>query len=367
MEPPPNGAIKRPQETGSSQRQRNHRPGIRARMAQKLSPLMESDGQYSPSANDFPALGANTLLDGKVFENSGGGTAGHVVTGILARPTQASNGTGKVGGREGNNGPRSVSGSSTASVGPEVSSYMQQPLFSRRGNPLPPRAIASGTSTRVNNTTAHLLTNSTPNAFSMNAAAGTSLTHRSAPYEIGKNFDRLRVQGTHLGLATSPYFPKSKEDLVKHREERKNDAKDAMNKKIKQKEELMRLKGTEGCEGVHVKIRPAFGGKVFSDGLSGIFAQKTIWGHPSLDVELSERAEYPTLPELKQAGVRKMGLPIPKFKEDSEEGTAGNYIEPFSGDRVGLMRQRVDDKVLFDEEEINEIGDMKSLFEEIDG
>ncbi|KAF7858465.1 hypothetical protein EAF04_009065 [Stromatinia cepivora] len=377
-------ALKRLRGSGSSGR---NRPGSRARHASQhdVTPTGPAR-QHPPSANDFPPLGFNALQDGNVFGSvsGSGGIAGSIITGILARPA------GAAGTRDGNVGmemgigqnssrrsmrPKSISANYATPVGefmggkrgemtqdgPEISSYIGQPQFSRRGNLLPARSNANGTGTSTRNSNAVFNTNSTPNPFSMTAAAGTSLTHRSAPYEIGKNFDRLRIQGAHLGLASSPYFPKCKEDLVKHREERKNDAKDAMNQRIKDKEEVMRLKS----EGAYVKVKPAFSGKVFKDGLSGISAQNTIWGHPSLDEELSERAEWPTLPELKQAGIRKMGLPVPRYK--GEGGMAGEEVKPFAGDRVGLGRRRAEEKVMFDEQDIKDMGQMESFFEAIDG
>ncbi|KAJ8059730.1 hypothetical protein OCU04_011374 [Sclerotinia nivalis] len=383
-------ALKRLRGSGSSGR---NRPGSRARHASQhdITPTGPAR-QHPPSANDFPPLGFNVLQDGNVFGSTSGdgGMAGSTITGTLARPSGVSTNAGTAGTRDGNVGmdvgmgqnpsrrsmrPKSISANYATPVGefmggkrgemtqdgPEVSSYMGQPQFSRRGNLLPPRSNASATGTSTRNSNAVSNTNSAPNPFSMTAAAGTSLTHRSAPYEIGKNFDRLRVQGAHLGLAASPYFPKCKEDLVKHREERKNDARDAMNQRIKDKEEVMRLKS----EGAYVKVKPAFSGKIFKDGLSGLSAQKTIWRHPSLDEELSGRAEWPTLPELKQAGIRKMGLPVPRYK--GEDGMAGEEVKPFAGDRVGLGRRRAEEKVMFDEQDIKNMGQMESLFEVIDG
>ncbi|ESZ95724.1 hypothetical protein SBOR_3878 [Sclerotinia borealis F-4128] len=378
--------------SGSSGRERN-RPGRGYRFANPLydTPTGPSR-QYPPSANEFPPLGLSQSQDGNVFGGgvSGATGGGHTITGILPRPAgTATTREGQMGIRMTQTslarqalGPRSFSAGFAGSVGefmggrrgemaseaPQVSSYLAAPQFSLRGNLLPPRSNPSNLTSRIANTPISFHTKSTPYTFTMTAAAGTSLTHRSAPYEIGKNFDRLRIQGAHLGLTNSPYFPKCKEDLIKHREERKNDARDAMNKRIRNKEEIMRLKNLEGCEGAQVKIRPAFGGKVFGDGLSGVLGQKTIWGNPSLDKELPERAQWPTLPELKQVGIRKMRLPAPKYKKEAE--MAGKPIKSFAGDRVGLGRRRrrgTEETIMFDENEIKEMGDMKSLFQEIDG
>ncbi|CAD6445234.1 c8ea898d-5195-493a-9ee8-6f130cb892d5-CDS [Sclerotinia trifoliorum] len=383
-------ALKRLRSSGSSGR---HRPGSRARHGSQHEITASAlTKQYPPSAHDFPPLGFTVLPDSSVFGSTSGGIAGANITEILARTVDISTSSGTAEKRDGNVGmemhisiaantsrrsmrPKSISANYTTPIGEfmggkrgemtqdgsETSSYIGAAQFSRRGNLLPSRSStsATGISTRNNNGVSN--TNSAPNPFSMTAAAGTSLTHRSAPYEISKNFDRLRVQGAHLGLVSSPYFPKCKEDLVKHREGRKNDARDAMNQRIKDKEEVMRLKS----ERAYVKVKTAFLGKVFRDGLSGVFARRTIWGHPSLDGELCERAEWPTLPELKQAGIRKMGLPVPRYK--GEDGMAGEEVKAFAGDRVGLGRRRAEEKVMFDEQDIKELGQMASLFEAIDG
>lgn len=406
MEPTPNNAssssiLKRLRGSGSSGR---NRPGSRARNASQhditpTGPVL----QQPPTANDFPPLGFGSLplQDGDVFGvgipggNTGLGRGMFVgnavpnITSILARPPGST--------REGfiieqpnfsqrHARPKSISAHNASyegdfmggrrgemvAGGPAVSSYMGPPQYSRRGNLLPPRPDTSGPGSVIRSNRAPVFNlGSAPNPFAMNLAAGTSLTHRSDAYEISKNFERLRIQGAHLGLTTSPYFPKSKEDLVKHREERKNDAKDAMNQKIRIKEEMMRLKTIEGCEGILVKVKPAFGGKVFRETLpDDAFTQKTIWGHPSLDEKLSqselkltETAEWPTLQEFKFTGTRRMGLPIPKYKS----GGVAEVSKIFAADRVGLGRKSAGEQEMFDEAEIMELGQMESLFEAIDG
>ncbi|QSZ31815.1 hypothetical protein DSL72_001384 [Monilinia vaccinii-corymbosi] len=416
MQPTPiqttSSAVKRPREASASSGR--NRPGSRARLASRLriedTPTGAARQHTLSSPNDFPPLTFG-LLDGDVFdsqpraasdvgEGEGGGErdgeGGTAVTGILARPADVGAGTSMaVAGDGGSMGmelgmgmgqplfpqlsmvPRSFSAGFATSLfefmggrrgeispdGPQVSSYLGPPQFSRRGNLLPPRPSTGGAST-YSSTAAHPPTSKpAPNQFAMTAAAGTSLTHRSAEYEVGKNFDRLRTQGAHLGLTTSPYFPKCKEDLVKHREERKNEAKDAMSRRIREKEELMRLKSMEGCEGALVRIKPAFGGKVFRDGLSGMLARKTTWGHPSLDAKLPEMVDWPSLTEVKHAGYKKAGLPIPRYL--AEEGMAGEYFQYFAGDRFGVAR-RAARSVVFDDDDIEEMGDMKSLLKEID-
>ncbi|KAB8300986.1 hypothetical protein EYC80_002910 [Monilinia laxa] len=387
-------AVKRPR--GASGSSGRNRPGTRARLASRLGfndiPT-GSTRQNIPSPNEFPPLSFG-LQDGYVFDTApraasdvGGGMS---VTGILARPADVVTSPSTAATRDGTDmgtamarfsfaqpsiSMRSISDSVATSVHdfmggrrgeispdePQLPLYLQAPQFSRRGNLLPARPSMSRAATRTSNITTPP-NNSSPNPFSMNVAAGTSLTHRSAGYEISKSFDRLRTQGTHLGLAISPCFPKCKEDLVKHREERQNDARDAMNKRIKEKEEIMRLKSMEGCEGALVKIKPAFDGKVFRDGLSGVFAQKTIWSHPSLDTKLPEIVDWPTLSEVKQAGSKKVGLPIPKYK--AKKGMAGEEFGYFAGDRFGFATG--DKRVVFNEDEIKQHGEMKNLFEEID-
>ncbi|KAA8571538.1 hypothetical protein EYC84_001538 [Monilinia fructicola] len=388
-------AVKRPR--GGSGSSGRNRPGTRARLESRFGFNDTSTGstrQKTLSSNEFPPLSFG-LQDGYVFDTAptasdvGGGM---MVTGILARPADVGASPSTAATRDGidmgmamarlsftqpSMGTRSTSDGVATSVNafmggrrgeispdePQIPSYLEARQFSRRGNLLPARPSTSGASARTSNTTTPPNNNSSPNPFSMNAAAGTSLTHRSAGYEISKSFDRLRTQGSHLGLAISPCFPKCKEDLVKHREERKNDAKDAMNKRIREKEEIMRLKSMEGCEGALVKIKPAFGGKVFRDGLSGVFAQKTIWGHPTLDAKLPEIVEWPTLSEVKQAGSQKMGLPIPKYK--AKKGMAAEKFEYFAGDRFGFAAG--DKRAAINEEEVKQHGEMKNLFEEIDG
>ncbi|THV52781.1 hypothetical protein BGAL_0069g00120 [Botrytis galanthina] len=385
-----NAMLKRHRGSGSSGR---NRPGSRARYVHQNDDTPTAPArQQPPSDNDFPPLGFHALQDGNVFGNVVGGTnVRPSITGILARPTGAMNT------REGNQlggavgmgmnsqtlnrrvlRAKSISANYTVPTGefmggkkgemPQggagVPYYTGPPQLSRRGNPLPTRSDASGTSTRTNKVVAaYHAANSAPNPLAMAQAAGTSLTHRSDAYEVGKNFDRLRIQGTHLGVAASPYFPKSTEDLVKHREERKNDARDEMNERIKNKEEVMRLKS----EGTFVKVKPAFRGKAFSDELSSVLARKTIWGHPSLDEESPVRADWPTLADFKQAGMRKAGLPSPKYNIGYENGMAGEEITSFAIDRVGWGRRRVDGETLIEDEEVMEFGEMKSLFEAIDG
>ncbi|KAF7882506.1 uncharacterized protein EAF02_005869 [Botrytis sinoallii] len=318
--------------------------------------------QPPPSVHDFPPLGFHALQDGSVFGDAVGGTnVRPSITGILARPTGATNT------REGNQlGAKSISANYSVPTGefmggkkgemPQdgagVPSYTGPPQLSRRGNPVPARSDASGTSTRTNKViAAYQAANSAPNPLAMTQAAGTSLTHRSDTYEVGKNFDRLRIQGTHLGLTASPYFPKSTEDLVKHREERKNDARDEMNERIKNKEEVMRMKS----EGTFVKVKPALEEK-----------HLTIWGHPSLNEESPVRADWPTLADFKQAGIRKAGLPSPKYNVGYENGMAGEEITSFAIDRVGLGRRRAYEDAMIEEEEMMEMGEMKRLFEAMD-
>ncbi|EMR86949.1 hypothetical protein ACHAPC_006078 [Botrytis cinerea] len=385
-----NAMLKRLRGSGSSGR---NRPGSRTRHTHQNDATPTAPArQQPPSANDFPPLGFNALQDGNVFGNVVGSTnVRPSITGILARPTGATNA------REGNKlgagigmgmgqpainrrvlRAKSISANYSVPTGdfmggkkgemlqdaPEVSSYTGPPQLSRRGNQLSDLSDTSATSTRANKVVAaYQAANSAPNPFAMTQAAGTSLTHRSGAYEIGKNFDRLRVQGTHLGLATSPYFPKSTEDLVKHREERKNDARDEMNERIKNKEEVMRMKG----EGTYVKVKPTFRGRAFSDGFSSVLGRKTIWGHPSLDEELAVRADWPTLTDFKQAGLRKAGLPSLKYNIGYENGMAGEEITSFAIDRVGLGGRRAEDGALINEEDIKEVGEMKSLLEAIDG
>ncbi|APA12253.1 predicted protein [Sclerotinia sclerotiorum 1980 UF-70] len=383
-------ALKRLRGSGSSGR---HRPGSRARHGSQheITPTAVTR-PYLSSANDFPPLGFNVLPDSSVFGSTSEGMTESTITGILSRPVDNSTNNSTVGTRDGNlekeiqmniganisrrsMRPKSISANYSTPIGEfmggkrgekiadgsETPSYIIGGAYSRRGNILSSRLNSStpGTSTRHNHGISN--THSAPNPFSMTAAAGTSLTHRSAPYEISKNFDRLRVQGAHLGLVSSPYFPKCKEDLVKHREGRKNDARDAMNQRIRDKEEVMRLKS----EGAYVRVKSAFLGRVFRDGLAGISARRTIWVHPCLDGEVCERAEWPSLPELKYAGIRKMGLPVPRYK--GEDGMVGGEVKAFAGDRVGLGRRRADEKVMFNEQVIKEMGQMGSLFEAIDG
>lgn len=392
---------KRLRGSGSSGR---NRPGSKARRASRATDDTPTGPprQHPPSSNDFPPLTFG-LQDGIVFDSQPTATSGvdvaNPITSILSRPpglaTVAGTSTGVgIGGRNmvtgmgqmilpqrgsdsrtifGNMAPTSFNefmGGRRGEMsldGPQVSSYLGTLQFSRRGNLLPLHPSVSGTSTvtstRANNTPAPPTTTSSPNIFALSAAAGTSLTHRSAEYEISKNFDRLRIQGAHLGLTGSPCFPKCKEDLIKHREERKNDARDAMNKRIQQKEELLRLKSTEGCEGALVKIKPAFGGKVFDDGLSSMFARLTMWCHPELDKEPAEIVEWPSLTEVKQAGSKKTGLPGPKYK--SGDGFSWDYLM-FAGDRIGLGKGHIEEEVVFDEHEIKKMGAMSALFEEID-
>ncbi|KAF7946307.1 hypothetical protein EAE96_009308 [Botrytis aclada] len=389
-----NAMLKRLRGSGSSGR---NRPGSRARHAHQNDGTPTAPArQQPPSANDFPPLGFNAMQDGNVFGNLSGSTSVRpAITGILARPTGAINT------REGNNlgagtgmimdqrnfnqqalnrrvlRAKSISANYSVPTGEfmggkkgemspdaaEVPSYTGPSQISRRGNPLPARPDASGTSTRANKViAAYQAANSAPNPLAMAQAAGTSLTHRSETYEVGKNFDRLRIQGTHLGLVASPYFPKSTEDLVKHREERKNDARDEMNERIKNKEEVMRMKSA----GVFVKVKPAFRGKAFGDELSSVLARNTIWVHHSLDEQLSVRADWPTLADFKQAGTRRAGLPSPKYNTGYDNGMAGEEIISFVIDRVGLGRRRAEDDALIDEERVMKIGEMNSLFESID-
>ncbi|TGO38515.1 hypothetical protein BHYA_0073g00240 [Botrytis hyacinthi] len=385
-----NAMLKRHRGSGSSGR---NRPGSRARHAHQNDGTPSAPArQQPPSDNDFPPLGFNALQDGSVFGNVVGGTnVRPSITGILARPTGATNTRegNQLGGGVGmrmNSQPlnrrvlraKSISANYTVPTGefmggkkgemPQdgavVPSYTGPPQLSRRGNPLPTRSDASGTPTRTNKVVAaYQAANSAPNPLAMAQAAGTSLTHRSDAYEVGKNYDRLRIQGTHLGVAASPYFPKSTEDLVKHREERKNDARDEMNERIKNKEEVMRLKS----EGTFVKVKPAFRGKAFSDELSSVLARKTIWEHPSLDEGSPVRADWPTLADFKQAGMRKAGLPSPKYNIGYENGMAGEEITSFAIDRVVWGRRRADEDALVEEAKIMEIGEMKGLFEAIDG
>ncbi|KAF7896385.1 hypothetical protein EAF00_006399 [Botryotinia globosa] len=387
-----NAMLKRHRGSGSSGR---NRPGSRARHAHQNDGTPTAPArQQPPSDNDFPPLGFNALQDGSVFGNVVGGTnVRPFITGILARPTGATNtregnqlGGGVGVGMSMNSQPlnrrvlraKSISANYTVPTGEFMGgkkgempqdgagfpSYTGHPQLSRRGNPLPTRFDASGTSTRTNKVVAaYQAANSAPHPLAMAQAAGTSLTHRSDAYELGKNFDRLRIQGTHLGVAASPYFPKSTEDLVKHREERKNDARDEMNERIKNKEEVMRLKS----EGTFVKVKPAFRGKAFSDELSSVLARKTIWGHPSLDEESSVRADWPTLADFKQAGMRKAGFPSPKYNIGYENGMAGEEIASFAIDRVGWGRRRAGENAMIEEAKIMEIGEMKGLFQAMDG
>ncbi|KAF7905380.1 uncharacterized protein EAF01_005901 [Botrytis porri] len=385
-----NAMLKRLRGSGSSGR---NRPGSRARYAHQNDGTPTAPARHqTPSTNDFPPLGFNAMQDGSVFGNvSGSTTIRPSITGILARPTGGTNA------REGNNlgggigmgmnqqainrrvlRAKSISANYSVPTGEfmggkkgemsqdgaEISSSTGPHQFSRRGNQVPARSDASGTSTRTNRVVAaYQAANSAPNPLAMAQAAGTSLTHRSDAYEVGKNFDRLRIQGNHLGLTTSLYFPKSTEDLVKHREERKNDARDEMNERIRNKEEVMRMKS----EGTYVKVKPAFRGRAFSDELSTVLARNTIWGHPSMDEESTVRADWPTLADLKQAGMRKAGLPSPKYNAGYDNGMAGEEVASFAIDRVGSRGRRADEDAVIEEEEIMEIGGMKTLFDAIDG
>lgn len=198
---------------------------------------------------------------------------------------------------------------------------------------------------------------SSPHPLTLTSAAGTSLTHRSAEYDLSKQFERLKIQGQHLGLARSPYFPRTREELVRHREERKGDLRGALETRIVWMEEVVGLKGrglwtrVGGCmrvgdvcgrfKGRRRRVWGVFGGQgTIWRGWEGVGEMEGEEGDADGDgdgdgdevgenngdgvdegdededeedeEEEEERAEWPTLGELKIAG--RNGLPVPRLK-----------------------------------------------------
>ncbi|KAM3084397.1 hypothetical protein ACMFMF_001754 [Clarireedia jacksonii] len=165
---------------------------------------------------------------------------------------------------------------------------------------------------------------SSPHPLTMSTAAGTSLTHRSAEYDLSRQFERLKIQGQHLGLTRSPYFPRSKEELVRHREERKYDQQHLMKRRIELLEEVKKLK--EERKWVRVEVDKALGGE--QKGIWGVLGAESIWDRSRKG---KAKAEWPTLGELKRGG--RNGLPVPRMA--AREGTLGREVILRGLDRVG--------------------------------
>ncbi|PQE17147.1 hypothetical protein CJF32_00008999 [Rutstroemia sp. NJR-2017a WRK4] len=182
-------------------------------------------------------------------------------------------------------------------------------------------------------------------------AAGTSLTHRSAKYDLSRQFERLKIQGQHLGLSRSPYFPRSKEELVRHREERKYDLQKLMKRRIGLLEEVMKLKA-QG-EWVRVDADKALGGE--EKGLWGVLAAESVWERKG-----KGRAEWPTLGELKRGG--RNGLPVPRML--AKEGTLGREVRLKGLDRVGFVVRMDPETAIFNARMLNNEGVLRYILDD---
>lgn len=138
-------------------------------------------------------------------------------------------------------------------------------------------------------------------------AAGNSKQYNSVAATFNQQFTRLQAFSKHNQVDGSPYFPKNINELIVHQKEFAAE---------KNKEEMNRLKArihTKEAEasGSQVKIKPAFGGKNFNDGRSGVLGLESIFARQVdtskmsvLEAELHEKPKvaWPGLNERKEYG-----------------------------------------------------------------